>query len=83
MSLIILGILTLALIVTNGVVGYIYFTLKERKIEKRGNEKRAPLSDTEQEAIQEIRSRRDKLMKATLLGFIGMVIFLILNLGNK
>ena len=55
-----LTILALALILTNGVAGYVYFTLKGQKLEKSASEKRATLSDAEQEAIQKYRSQREK-----------------------
>lgn len=83
MSLIALTILALALILANGVAGYAYLALKQRKIEKSTRERGAEMSDAEQETIQEYRSQQDKLMKATLLGSIGMLLCLILNLGNK
>ena len=82
MSLLALAIFALALILANGVAGYLYLTLKVRKIEKAANERGRGMSDAEQETVQEYRSQQDKLMKATLLGSIGMLLCLILNLGN-
>lgn len=83
MSLVALTIFALALILANGVAGYAYLGLKQRTIEKSTRERGAEMSDAEQETIQEYRSQQDKLMKATLLGSIGMLLCLILNLGNK
>lgn len=83
MTSIALTIFALALILANGVMGYAYFTFKERKIERNANERGTTMSDVEQEAIQKYRLQREKHMKLTLFGSIAMLMFLLLDVGNK
>ena len=64
-------------LVISGVVEFIYYLLKERRLERSISISGIPLSEEEGQAIEAYRQRRKEVVQRTLLLSTAMLIFLV------